>query len=116
MDNCKAREIVEVVEKYENGEVDRLKILSQLCEVAGVDSEIYAAIQFIFKDCSKVKRSVGQPRKVEAREIILRKISGDTYRKIADDMHIGVSTVYRALKNNKDLEKQLRNEIFNNEK
>ncbi|SFM30770.1 helix-turn-helix domain-containing protein [Pelosinus propionicus] len=115
MNELKTNLLEKVLNDYENGEVDRLEILNTLLLVVGFENcNIGNKVKSIFRDCSKKKRSVGQPRKVPIEEILIRKIGGDTYQQIVDDLGISMSTVYRTFKNNKELEKKLREEIFNN--
>lgn len=113
MDEVKIGFLKKVIKKYKGGECDRLEIIDALLVIAGVDDDkTCRCIKSIFKDCSKIYRKVGQPRKVKAEEILIRKIGGDTFQKISDDLRISVSTVYRTIRDNKELEQKMRAEIF----
>lgn len=113
MEELSKSKVLEMISRFNDGQINRLKILDLLICIAEIDDvAIKNLIKGIFADCSKVLRKAGKPRTVSVEEVLIRRIGGDTQQKIAVDMGISISTVYRIVKANKELEQKMRKEIL----
>ncbi|MBP2657942.1 MAG: hypothetical protein H6Q69_974 [Firmicutes bacterium] len=106
--------LLKLIKKYRAGRIDRLDILQAVLAMAGLDEyAIGDEIKEIFADATKFQRGVGKPRKVDIDEILIARISGNTYDEIAAKLDISASTVYRTIRANKIRIAELEHDIKN---